>query len=249
MPENAKTTPRTLGSIFFCFCFFLHSERFVPTPANMGPSTRERRPVHRLTYECNDQQDNQQAIALHQDYPRHKHESTSSAPIAIPEYVEHVGRLRRVGRPSNLSNRTLFLLEKWAPANINAEQDDVEKMHSMYGLPENLTMIRKWFTNYKYRRTPSYKAHKPLYAMRRKLRRETAKAMPTLPVSDSALTAKNFPSSMPPAPPAQTSTQNVDGDNNIDTPDDDDGLTFLTNHLFAGGFTEIDEFLSSFNMT
>lgn len=216
----------------------------------MGPSTRERRPVDRLSYECNDRQDNRQATAVHKGHRGHKNTSTSSPRIAIPEYIENVGRVHRVGRPSKLSNRTLFILQKWAPANIDAEQDDVEKMHSMYCLTENLPVIRKWFTNYKYRLTPSYDALKPMYAMRKKQRRAAAKAKPDLPVADSALVAKDLEPTIPPAPPplhAPTSMQSED--EHIDTPDDDDGLAFLTDHLFPGGFTEIDELLSSFNMT
>ena len=251
MPGNTKSGPRTIGSIFFCFFVsFLHSERFVPTQANMGPSTRERRPVQRLEYECNDR--HRQATDIHKGHRRHKKASTSSPPIAIPEHVEHVGSIHRVGRPSKLSNRTLFILQKWAPANINANEHDVETMHSMYGLPENLRVIRKWFTNYKYRLTPSYEAHKPLYAMRKKMRRATTKATPTLPVAGSALAAKDSELIIPPAPPplpAQMAMQNEDEPINMDTPDDDDGLAFLTNHLFPDGFSEIDDFLSSFNMT
>lgn len=254
--------------LFLCF-FFLHSERFVPTQANMGPSTRERRPVHRLQYECNDGQDNRRATARSKSTSSQRdhvlignqrkrlqkepaHSPTSSPLIAIPEHIEHVGSVHRVGRPSKLSNRTLFILQKWAPANINANERDVQTMHSMYSLPETLRVIRKWFTNFKYRQTKSYEELKPVYAMRKKMKRAMTTATPTQPVADSELAAKDSEPIIPPAPPslpAQIAMQNEDEPINIDTPDDDDGLAFLTNHLFPDGFSEIDDFLSSFNMT
>ena len=203
----------------------------------MGPSARERRPVHRLTYDHSNINKDMRMESL----------DVAKTPFTMPTPPDpststHLSGKNRVGRPSNMSSRTLTLLNTWAPANKDADQVDVVNMYNKFKLTESLPAVRKWFTNFKYRQSDAYQQKKTTYKSNRRIKRQMAKMNGAVQSTYTDILLHT----QPPPPAEQTSTASMQEEDNVQVHNHDEGLSLLTETLLSSQYQEnVDDFLQS----
>tara|TARA_B100001758_G_scaffold241882_1_gene249328 strand:- start:29167 stop:29601 length:435 start_codon:yes stop_codon:yes gene_type:complete len=141
-----------------------------------------------------------------------------------------------------MSLRTLALLNKWAPANKNADHVDVVNMYNKFELTESLPAVRKWFTNFKYRQSNSYQQNKTKYKANKRIKRQMAKMDGALQSTYTDILIHT----PPPPPPEQTSTETIHQEDDAQDDNHGNGPSMLTENLFSDHYqADVDDFLQS----